>query len=143
MTDKVTLGARILANFEEEVLNPVDAARKKAAAAGSAQDFDTVEKLFERFKAHLLKSVESGAFPKPLRLTQPESSALNTLSWGTTSLGPAPRHFAFALWQRLTIWADSEEILIAWKFGHDGGGRDSWWDLVVAKPSIQPASAKR
>lgn len=136
---KITLGARILANFEDEVLHPIDAARKKAAAAGKAQDFDTVEQLFERFKAHLTKSVENGGFPKPLRLTGPESSALNTYSWEPTSLGPAPRHFAFALWQQLASWADSEEILIAWKFGHDGVGIDSWWDLVVAKPKAAAA----
>jgi hypothetical protein len=131
---KVTLGARILANLEEDAGHPVDLARKNAKKAGKEVYFNTVENLFARFKLYVHESANAGDFPAPLRLTLKESDALNTYSWKPGCTGPTKNHFCFALWEDFAHWATEEALVIEWQFGHDGVGMDSWWNLGIVLP---------
>lgn len=145
MTGTLTLGARILANMEDAQRHPIKAARKKAAEAGSEKEFAVAELLFERFKEHVTSAVDAGGRPKPMTLTGAEMSALHTYNWQSNALGPSKSHFAFPLWQELANWGDSEGIVITWRFGHDGGGVESWWDLcvnVAAKGFLKTSTVK-
>ena len=135
---KMTLGARIRAQMEEERLHPLEAARKAAhrAPGDTGKKFDLVEAMFERAKASFEQDVSSGIFPKPVRLTSEEECALSTYGWHTRQDKRLQKHeSAFQLQVAFDEWAKAEEIAWAFIQGHDGGGMKSWWDIKVLTPA--------
>jgi hypothetical protein len=133
----MTLGARIRENLAEEKAHPLDAARKKATEQGKQKEFETIERLYARFQKHIEDSVNAANFPKPLRLTQEECSALCTYQWDGNSPGPSALSLGYVLWSNFCLWAKAQELPIKWKHGHDGGGIKSWYDLCVVLPTKQ------
>lgn len=127
---KMTLGARILANLEDEKRDSVETARKRAHEAGMLEAFQVGEAFFSRFTTHLENSASAGRFPAPVRMTPPELAAFRAYQWEKGDTGPRKSDTCFALWEAFSSWATAEDIRLEWRYGHDGAGRDSWWNLV-------------
>lgn len=136
-----TLGARIRAILEEEQMHPLEAARKAAQRKGgdTIKHFEIIEALFDRIKAAIEADVTSGLFPRPVRLSREEESALGTCvwyNWPEKKLNKS--HAAFQVQVAFEAWAKEQELNWVFVQGHDGGGRDSWWDFVVPRPAAAP-----
>lgn len=52
---------------------------------------------------------------------------------GSASLDFGPCNI---LWNDFQAWAQSEGLTVYWKFGHDGVGLDSWWQLRIQPNSV-------
>jgi hypothetical protein len=132
---KTTLGAQILATLDDAKLHPVDTARKKAQKAGKLKDFDLIKKFFAGVRSQVRSAVKKGEFPTPIRLLGPVSGILSSYSWRQDSHGIAKTSLFYPLWEEFLHWANEEELCFNWKYGHDGVGLESWWDLVLQQPA--------
>jgi hypothetical protein len=133
MTEKtLTLGAQILANQEWARNHPLEVARERARRRGQEEQFDLAKVFFDRFKKHVEDSVAELGYPLPLELTPQEERALEVQSTTGQNGAPLKTGGAYAVWQELEAWAESQDLYLHWKKQHDGGGMKVWWTLGVS-----------
>lgn len=132
MTEQnMTLGARILANQERAKTHPLDVARERAGRRGQAEQFQVVEAFYDRFKKHVIDSVEEAEYPTPLRISHQEERALELRTTTGMAGEILKSSIALPVWDALESWAEEQELHLNWKQQHDGGGEVSWWTLGV------------
>jgi hypothetical protein len=127
-----TLGDKLRASMAEAErlrLSAIERADRQARER-AALERQKVHAEFELLKATITTSIEAGSIPAPIRV----SAILdNKAKYGVSILNK--EHNLYDLWQsEMVSWATQQGLVLTVQHDHDGGGRESWWNLVV-KPA--------
>ena len=125
-----TLGDRLRHNIAEaERLKLAKLEREQREARERAlKHRREVSEAFESIRGRITASIEEGSIPAPMRL--PRVLDNDTSRWNTPITSAA--HCDHAQWQEeMESWARREGLELLAVGDHDGGGMESWWNLVV------------
>jgi hypothetical protein len=125
-----TLGERLKHNIAEaERLRLAKLEREqREARERELKHRREVSDAFDTIRRRIAASIEEGSIPAPMRL--PKVLDNKTSRWDTPLT--SPNHSDHAQWQEeMAAWAQREGLELSVVGDHDGGGMESWWNLVV------------
>ncbi len=128
------LGDLLLQRLQEEASNPLVKMQREAREAGNQalEDLNFVLAYFEDLKQKITFNINLGNSLPVITIgkTSSEQTRINSLlkthQWQTK-----PNSYYNPIWIKFVEWAKSENLFVEWTPNHDGGGRDSWFELTI------------
>lgn len=138
MTATLSLGAMMRQRLSTEQHNPMLRLQREAQERGFAAQaaLAQVEQFFASAQQSITQDIQANRAVKPIQLGHGQNglvySHLMAYRWNGDSAGiEQPRHPYYPVWERFAAWANANDLRPKWKYLHDGGGIDSWYELVV------------
>lgn len=125
------LGDKLRASMAEAERLRLSAIERADAQARerAALERQKVHAEFAALKAQITTSIETGSIPAPIRMSAILDNKAKCVSI------PNKEHNLYELWQsEMVSWATQQGLVLTVHYAHDGGGMESWWNLVV-KPA--------
>ncbi len=128
------LGDLLLQRLQEEASNPLVKMQREAREAGNQalEDLNFVLAYFEDIKQKITFNINLGNSLPVITIGKTSSeqthinSLLKTHQWNTK-----PNSYYNPIWINFVEWAKSENLFVEWTPKHDGGGRESWFELTI------------
>lgn len=144
-----SLGERLKAiNAQTKAQQAEKLLREKAEAdAKFAAEVETIRQFFMSARSHVERAIEAGRAPTPFKLGRGNhneaASILKTYKWPNKPIGGTelragafwPADF-FSLWLEFERWLTENDLSAEFDYCYDGGGIESWYELVVTPPVI-------
>lgn len=125
-----TLGDKLRASMAEAErlrLSAIERADRQARER-AALERQKINAEFASLKAKITQSIDDGNIPPPIRM---RAILDNKAKYGVSIQNK--EHNLYDLWQsEMVSWATQEGLVLTVQHDHDGGGRESWWNLSVS-----------
>lgn len=135
-----TLGERLRAIGEQEATRAHAAAdaRARADAEKARQERLAVEGYFRTARDTIERAIEAGRKVPLITLGKMGGDDINvsrileTFDWNDPARRiDRPAHRYHDVWKTFADWALLEQLLVGWRYDHDGTGFSSWYVLTV------------
>lgn len=135
-----TLGERLRAQEDARTLAAAAAAsaRTRADVEKAQRERQEVEGYFQTARRTIEQAVDAGRTVPRITLGKDGDDSfdvaqiLKTFNWNDPARRiDRPAHPYYDVWKAFANWAVLEQLLVAWRYDHDGMGMHSWHVLTV------------